>query len=64
MKVPNSYIKTITDFLGTDILYWNYVPSSSPVIVYVYSGRVMESKRAIYIPFKYKNKILQLKKWP
>ena len=64
MTLPNSYIKTITDFLSTDILYWNYMPSNKPLTVYVLKGKIMTGKRAIYIPCRYKNKTLQLKNWP
>jgi len=61
--MDNAYIKQLSIYLATDLRFWNYKPSKKPIPVYVYRSSVRDSKGVIYVPCKYKNKIIQLKAW-
>jgi len=55
---PKEYIKEIQDYLDRQILYWNAVPGE--INVCILRDRLIQSKKVLYVPCRYKRKILRL----
>jgi len=61
--MDNEYLKFIAEFTATDLRFWSYRPSKTPIEVKLFKKRILNSKQAIYLPFKLKNKIVKIIDW-
>lgn len=58
IKWPKEYIKEIQYYLDRHILYWNTLPGDINVCPIYY--RLFQDKKVLYVPCRYKRKILRL----